>query len=173
MDNLEGAHSVTIRYHPLDLLAKIAPAKKVEKLVTSRLTLNRAVLSMFDDIDFLSKATLQKTALQTIQQYKEKFENEKDEGVEAAVAKEDAVNDNKLLVQRVQNSVIQQVAGEIKDQYSGEFYKWLPSTADEPDPLHALKYGKRYQIGKGEMPGDRYGCKCGMQILVKETRLAL
>lgn len=162
-----------IRYHPLELLRKIAPAQKVERLVSSRLTLNRAVLSMFDDIDFLSKDVLTRTALRTIREYKQRFQQEKEEGTPPAQAKEDAVNDKRLLVNRVQNSVIQQVAGEIKDQYSGEYYKWLPSTADEPDPLHQLKYGKKYQIGKGEMPGDRWGCKCGMQILVKESKLEL
>lgn len=162
-----------IRYHPLDLLRKIAPAKKVEKLVSGRLTLNRAVLSMFDEIDFLSKKTLERTALQTIKEYKERFEIEKEEGSPPEQAKDDALNDKKLLVNRVQNSVVKQVASEIKDQYSGEYYKWLPSDADEPDPLHQLKYGKRFQIGKGEMPGDRWGCKCGMQILVKESKLEL
>lgn|SRR5678815_995586 len=162
-----------IRYHPLDLLRKIAPAKKIEKLCSGRLTLNRAVLSMFSDIDFLSKKTLERTALQTIQEYKEKFQQEKDDGTPAAEAKDDAVNDKKLLINRVQNSVVKQVAGEIKGQYRGEFYKWLPSDALQPDPLHQLNYGKKFQIGKGEMPGDRDGCRCGMQILVKESKLDL
>ena len=162
-----------IRYLPSKLLDQIAPAEKVEKLVTSRLTLNRAVMSMFNGIDFLSKATIQRTALQTIRDYKERFEQEKDEGTPPAQAKEDALNDKKLMVQRVQNSVVQQIAGEIKDQYRGEYYKWIASSSDEPDPLHALKYGKRYQIGRGEMPGERWGCKCGMQILVPESKLQL
>ncbi len=164
---------MTIKYLPTKLLAKVAPAKKVEKLVSGRLTLNRAVLSMFSEIDFLSKQTLERAALGAIRQYKERFEAEKDAGATASEAKADALNDKKLLVKRVQNSVVNQVAGEIKDQYRGEFYKWLPSDAEVPDPLHQLKYGKKFQIGKGEMPGDRIGCMCGMQILVKESQLEL
>lgn len=66
-----------------------------------------------------------------------------------------------------------QVAGEIKDRYEGEFYIWLPSDAEEPDPEHQLNYGKKFQVGEGEMPGDRFGCRCGMEILVPETKLDL
>ena len=164
---------MTIRYEPTEFLKKIAPIKKVEKLVTGRLTLNKAVLSLLADVDFISKPTIERTALSVIKGYKENFANEKADGVPADEAKDEALAGKKLLVQRVQNSIVNQVAGEIKDQYRGEYYKWLPSDAEVPDPLHQLKYGRKFQIGKGEMPGDRYGCKCGMAILVSETKLDL
>jgi hypothetical protein len=164
---------VAIRYLPNEFLKRVAPVKKIEKLISGRLTLNRAVLSFLSDADFISKETVERTALKTIKEYKSKFQDEKDDGVPTDEALDDALNDKKLLVNRVQNTVVNQIAGEIKDQYSGEFYKWLPSDAEEPDPLHQLKYGKKFQIGKGEMPGDRYGCRCGMQILVSETKLDL
>lgn len=162
-----------IRYLPNELLRKIAPAKKIEKLVSGRLTLNRAVLSFLNDVDFISKQSVERTALKTIKEYKQRFQEEKKDGVPTSEAKDDALNDKKLLVNRVQNTVVNQIAGEIKDQYRGEFYKWLPSDASEPDPLHQLNYGKKFQLGKGEMPGDRYGCRCGMQILVSESKLDL
>lgn len=164
---------MSIKYDPREFLKKIAPAKKIEKLVTGRLTLNKAVLSFLSDVDFISKPTVERTALRVIQGYKEKFQEEKDDGVPADEAKKDAVADKKLLVQRVENSVVKQVASEIKDQYRGEYYKWLPSDAVEPDPVHQLNYGRKFQIGKGEMPGDREGCKCGMLILVKGSKLEL
>lgn len=164
---------MSIKYLPNEILRKIAPARKIEKLVTQRLTLNKAVLSFLDDADFISKKTVERTALKTIKQYRERFENEKDGGSTPTEAKEDALADKKLLVNRVQNTVITQIADEIQDQYRGEFYKWLPSDASEPDPLHQLNYGKKFQIGKGEMPGDRDGCRCGMLILVKESKLEL
>jgi hypothetical protein len=162
-----------IRYHPIDLLKKIAPARKVEKLVSGSLTPNKAALSFISDIDFLDEKAVVRVALKTIKQYKEKYEELKDDGASATEAKDEATNDNKLLVNRVQNTIVNQVAGEIKDEYSGEYYRWLPSDASEPDPLHQIKYGKKYQIGKGEMPGERWGCRCGMQILVKESKLDL
>ncbi len=157
---------MSITYLPSKLLNKIAPAKKIEKLLTQRLTLNRAALSFVDAIDFMSTKTIEKTALKTIKDYKERFKEEPE-------IKDDVMEDKSLLVNRVQNTIVNQVAGEIKDQYSGEYYKWLPSDADEPDPEHQLNYGETFQIGDGEMPGDRYGCRCGMQILVKESKLDL
>ena len=164
---------MTIKYVPNEVLKKLAPPAKIEKLVSSRLTLNRAVLSVLDGADFLSIKTIERTALKTIKQYKARYENEKDAGLSASEAKDVATNDNKLLVNRVQNSVVNQIAGEIKDQYRGEYYTWLPSDADVPDPLHQLNYGKKFRIGRGEMPGDRIGCRCGMNILVTETKLEL
>ncbi len=155
-----------IRYLPNEILKKLAPPKKVEKLVTSRLTLNKTVLSTLSDADFISKATLQRTALKVIKGYKARFKDEPE-------VKQEVLEDKKLLVNRVQNEVISEVAGEIKDQYRGEFYKWIPSDAEVPDPLHALNYGRKFQIGKGEMPGDRYGCRCGMMILVPGNKLEL
>ncbi len=157
---------MSITYLPSKLLNKIAPAKKIEKLLTQRLTLNKAALSFIDAIDFMSTKTIEKTALKTIKDYKERFKEEPE-------VKDDVLEDKSLLVNRVQNTIVNQVAGEIKDQYSGEYYKWLPSDADEPDPEHQLNYGETFQIGDGEMPGDRYGCRCGMQILVKESKLDL
>jgi hypothetical protein len=155
-----------IKYLPSKLLKSIAPDKKIQKLVTQRLTVNKAALSFLDGVDFLSKQTVERTALKTIKQYKQRFKDEPE-------TRDDVMEDKSLLVNRVQNTIINEIAGEIKDAYRGEFYKWLPSDADVPDPLHALKYGKKFQIGKGEMPGERYGCKCGMAILVSDTKLDL
>lgn len=162
-----------IKYLPNEFLKKVAPESKVKKLIRDNMTLNKAVLSFLDGADFISKATVQRTALNSINQYKERFDRLKDEGASASEAKSEAVNDKAMLVNRVQNTVITEVASEIKDQYRGEYYIWLPSDAEEPDPLHQLKYGKKFQLGKGEMPGERYGCRCGMQILVDEDKLEL
>lgn len=164
--HLQNWKQMAIRYNPSDLLKKLAPAKKLKRLVTGDLTLNRAVLSMFDDVDFLSKGDITTVALKTVKQYKKRFE-----GTE--LSKAEVLNNNALLINRVQSAVVYQVAQEIRDEYAGELYKWLPSDAETPDPEHQLKYGKVFQIGEGEMPGDRFGCKCGMEILVKQTKLAL
>jgi hypothetical protein len=164
---------MTIRYLPNEFLKKVAPKAKVKKLVSGNLSLNRAVLSMISDAEFLSKSTLEKVALNTIKHYKASYKEKKKEGLPADEAKDEALNEKKALINRVQNSVVFQIKDEIHDGYYGEFYKWLPSSAEIPDPLHQLNYGKKFQIGKGEMPGDRYGCRCGMQIFVPETKLDL
>jgi len=155
-----------IKYDPSKLLKKIAPAKKVEKILNGRMGLNKTALSFVSDIDYINKADVTKVALKTIKGYKKRIKADRDQRAE--------IIDNPVqLIQRVQNEVVLQVAEGIKDKYRGEFYVWLPSDADEPDPEHQLNYGKTFKIGEGEMPGDRYGCKCGMEILVPETNLEL
>jgi hypothetical protein len=157
---------VAIRYEPSKLLARIAPAKKLEKLLSKRLTLKRAALAFTSELDVLDRGAIERVALKTIKSYKARVKEDPD-------AKEDLVDDPAQLVQRVQNEVIFQVATEIKDRYSGEFYVWLPSDAEEPDPEHQLNYGEKFQVGDGEMPGDRIGCRCGMEILVDDSSLDL
>ncbi len=127
---------------------------------------------MFSEIDFIDEKEISSVVLKTLKQYRKRYEVEK-ETLNAADAKEETLNDKKLLVQRVENSVVNQIANEIEDQYNGEFYIWLPSDADIPDPEHQLNYGKKFKLGDGEKPGDRYGCRCGMDILVKDTNLNL
>lgn len=157
---------MTITYYPEDLLKKIAPEKKLEKMVTKKVGLKKAALSFVDDIDFLDKKKITKVALETVKSYKKRIKDDRD-------LKDVLTSDPRQLIQRVQNEVVFQVAQGIKDTYAGEEYEWLPSEADEPDPEHQLKYGKVFQVGQGEMPGDRYGCKCGMRILVKDKQLKL
>ena len=155
-----------IVYEPTKLLARIAPKKKIRRLLKSNLTLKRAALSFIDDVDFLDKKAVLRVALKTVKGYKQRVKD--DPGI-----KTDILDAPKQLVQRVQNEVILQIAGEIKDKYWGESYVWLPSSAQEPDPEHQLNYGKTFKVGDGEMPGDRIGCQCGMQILVDDKQLQL
>lgn len=147
-------------------MRRLAPEKKIEKLVRGNLTLKRAALSFAEQFDFLDEKAIARVALKTLKGYRKRAKEDPD-------AREEILDDPAQLVQRVQNEVVTQVAGEIKDRYSGEFYVWLPSDADEPDPEHQLNYGKTFQVGEGEMPGDRFGCRCGMEILIDGSRLDL
>lgn len=155
-----------IKYEPSKLLKKIAPQKKIEKLLRGNLSLKKAALSFVSEFDFIDKDSVSRVALKTIKGYKKRVKENPD-------LKEDILEDPAQLVQRVQNEVVLQIADEIKDKYAGEFYIWLPSDADEPDPEHQLNYGKKFQVGDGEMPGDRFGCRCGMEIIVDENSLNL
>ena len=155
---------MAIRYDPETLLRQIAPKTKLRKLLTKKLSVRKAALAFAKDIEFLSPKAIERVILKTIKEYKKRIKLEPSQ-------KEKILKDPKLLIQRVQNSVIYEIQEEIKDKYRGEFFRWLPSDADEPDPQHQLRYGKTYQIGKDELPGERYGCRCGMQILVDEETL--
>ena len=164
---------MAIVYLPARMLRRAAPKKMVEKLVTQKLNVNRAALTMLARSGVLSKTKIEKVALKVIRSYKKSYREELADGLGKADALDAAINDKVLMVQRVQNSIVHEIAQDIKEEYGGELYEWLPSDAEEPDPQHQLKYGERFRIGKGEMPGDRYGCRCGMRILVDETSLEL
>jgi hypothetical protein len=157
---------VSIVYDPSKFLKRVAPEKKLEKLLKSSLSLKRAALSFTSQLDFLDRDAIARVALKTIKGYKQRVKEDPEQ-------REEILDDPAQLVQRVQNEVVFQVAGEIKDRYAGEFYVWLPSDAEEPDPEHQLNYGKKFQVGDGEMPGDRIGCRCGMEILVDGSSLDL
>ena len=158
-----------IRYSPNKILKKIAPGTKVEKALKNNLTVKRAALVNANQFDFLDMQSIGQVALNAIKQYKNRIADAADpDKIEAEILADPA-----LLIQRIQNEVVTQVSGEIRGQYQGEFYIWTPSDAEEPDPEHQLNYGKKFQIGGGEQPGDRYGCRCGMDILVDDSSLNL
>lgn len=164
---------MAITFLPTNVLKRVASKKTVERLVTQKLTLNRAAVATLSRTSGLSKAALERIALRVIKSYRKTYGDERRAGASIAQAIEDALNDKRLMLQRVQNAVVYEITEDIKRQYRGEHYEWLPSDADEPDPLHQLNYGKIFQLGVGEAPGDRYGCRCGMRILVNESQLKL
>ncbi len=135
-------------------------------MLSQRVTLKKSALSFASQMDFLDKKAIERVAAKTIKGYRARIKEDDDQ-------RDEITDDPKQLIQRVQNEVITQVAGEIKDRYAGEQYEWLPSDAEEPDPEHQLNYGKVFTVGEGEMPGDRYGCRCGMNILVADSSLDL
>lgn len=89
-----------------------------------------------------------------------------------------AANVKNTMYNTVQFEVMNQLKAEIPEQEREEtMIKWLPSTADEQDPFHALNYGKtmtmKAALDKGL--GTRFGCQCGMRIIKssKETETTL
>lgn len=151
------------------MLKKVAPQSKIKRMLRGNISLKRTALGFIDAVDFINKRSVTKVALKVINNYKSRIKAD-------GSVKEEILDDPKLLIQRVQNEFVFQVGKEIKDTYKGERARWLPSAAEEPDPEHAKNYGKEYVIGEGidgEEPGDRYGCQCGVEILVNETKLDL
>lgn len=168
---------MAIIYDPQKLLKRMAPRTKVRKLVTQNVTLNKAAVRSLSNTGILEKKTIEDIALKVIKQYKAKRADLIDAGATKASATESAVNGKALMVQRVRNAAVHEVTSRLKDKYNGEFYVWLPSTANIPDELHILNYYKTFQLGvgddNGQDPGDRFGCQCGMKILVKEDTISL
>lgn len=168
---------MSIIYDPKAMLKKVAPDTKIKRMMTKSLNLKKAALTFVDAIDFLDKKSVAEVALKTVRSYQQRVAREQVEaGFEASAGdalEASLVKDPKLLIARVQNEVVLQISNSIRENYEGEQYEWLPSDAEEPDPEHQLNYGKIFTVGVGEMPGERYGCRCGMNILVKQTQLEL
>lgn len=168
---------MAVEVKPSSLARRMAPKKVIEKLVTQKLTVNRTAVTMLARSVPMGERTLTSIAIKVINDYKKKFRSERRQGGSIREATEEALAGKAKMVQRVRDSVTVEITEEIKSQYHGEFYEWLPSSANEPDPEHQLNYGKRFQLGKGDRngddPGDRFGCQCGMRILVNESRLSL
>lgn len=167
---------MSIKFYPDKMLKKIAPEKKVEKLLRGNVTLKKTALSFLDAADWIDKKAVADVALKTIRGYQERIANEGAQSVEGYELEQKILADPKQLIQRVKNEIIFQTQKGIQEKYKGERARWLPSDAQEPDPEHQLNYGKEYIIGEGingEEPGDRYGCQCGVEIITDETELKL
>ncbi len=164
---------MAIRYEPSKLLKKLAPRSAARRLVTKNLTLNRAALSTLTDMGVVSKERMTEVALKVIKGYRERFAKAKEQGLSKAEAFAQATNEGKQIAQRVRNATVFEVAKDIKRKYRGEYYEWLETTANVPDEIHRLNWGKIFRIGVGEMPGERYGCQCGMRILTDDEELDL
>ncbi len=160
---------MSIKFDPSKVLSKIAPKTRIKKLVKENLSLKKTALKFVDQFEFLSKADITRVALKTLKSYRARVKDDPD-------LRDDLIANPAQLVQRVQNEVILQIHDTIKEKYSGELARWLPSDAEEPRPEHQLNYGKTYVIGEGIdgiEPGDEFGCRCGMEILVEGEKLDL
>lgn len=164
---------MAIRYQPKKVLKKMAPDKVVEKLVTKNLTVSKTAVTLLERSSILSKKELQRVALKVVKDYKKTYRDELAAGATKADALEDTLNKRRRMVQRIKNATVAEITTRVKQRYRGEWYTWLPSTAKSPDAKHRRKWNKRYRIGKGEQPGDRIGCQCGMEIHVDESSLDL
>lgn len=170
---------MSIVYDPSKLIRKFASGKKIKRLLKDNLSLKKTALSFVDDLDFINKKRVADVALKTVKSYQERRARavaETGERSAGTEVKNEIIDDPKLLIQRVQNEVIFQTHQGIKSKYAGKRGRWLPSSAEEPRPEHQLNYGKVYIIGEGingVEPGDDFGCQCGVEILVSETKLDL
>lgn len=138
-----------------------------KKLLNDDLELKRSAVRGLLRARAIAGDDLDKSIEKVVSFYQDKADELKDLGEKAFKA--DAVNGEALLKNRIGDIVVQAEVQEIKKENKGKQYEWLPSDADEPDPEHQLLYGQIFDVGEGDdegnMPGERYGCKCGMRIL--------
>jgi hypothetical protein len=163
---------MSIRYEPSKLVKKLRLKDRAADLVTPNLALNRSAVKSLTEFGVLPKKVLEDVSLKVIKQYKEKAKELRKEGATKAEAIEEASNGAKQMQARVQSAALYEQTKVIQRAYRGEYYKWLPSTANEPRVEHEKNYNKIFQLGVGDDdgndPGDLYGCQCGMEILTDD-----
>ena len=75
------------------------------------------------------------------------------------------------LVKSFENTVITSDLENFQKQNIDKLFRWLPSGAKQPDDRHMQFYGKTYAVANppdGELPGQRPGCQCGLELLDEE-----
>ena len=75
------------------------------------------------------------------------------------------------LVKSFENTVITSDLENFQKQNIDKLFRWLPSGAKQPDDRHMQFYGKTYAVANppdGELPGQRPGCQCGLELLQDE-----
>lgn len=145
------------------------------KILNSDMAIKKTILQSIIKATTLSEREIDASVYKVVDNYAKKMEELKQEGVRAFKA--EALNGEALLRNRLENLVLWNEIQNLKEEHEGEFYRWLPSSAEEPDPEHQLLYGKIFRVGEGDkegnMPAERYGCRCGMEILTKEEAKTL
>ena len=143
---------------------------KRKTLLNRNFDLKREVKRAILKLDIMSKRELDAMLEKVTDFYTEKAERLQEEGDRAF--KKDAVNNEKLLKQRVEMAVTYYEVDKEAKEHEGGFYRWLPSEAKEPEPEHQLLYGKIFKVGEGDkegnMPMQRWGCRCGIEWLSDE-----
>lgn len=162
-----------MRFYPDEFIKKILPKGFLEKtLLTSDFAIKQTTMLALSKARVVAGDDLLQSIRGVVKRYKQKAQELKELGERSY--KKQAVNGEALLKQRIKNIVVQAEVQELKDKYDGGKYRWLPSGAMEPNPEHQLLYGKVFDVGDGDaegnMPGERYGCQCGIEFLTVDKK---
>ena len=158
-------------FYPDKFKKKVLPKGFFDQdlLTKQNLTLKKKATQALILATNVAAKDLSTTVAGVVSVYQNKIDDLRDEGLPKAKAALLAKGSEALLRQRIENLVVYSEVQRLKNENEGEFYRWLPSGASDPDPQHQLLYGKIFKVGEGDsegnMPAERYGCQCGMEIL--------
>ncbi len=143
------------RFYPETFLEKVMPDGIAKNgLLYDNLSIKKRYLRALYKVAGREGKALKETVLEVIAYY---------------AKREEKLGTQALLTQRIENFLVWNKVQEEKEAHAGQYYRWLPSDAQNPDPEHQLNYGKIFREGDGhEMPGERYGCRCGIEWLSDE-----
>ncbi len=162
------------KFYPDRFLKQVMPKSfYTQGLVSKNFTLQKGAISAINRARLATGRPIDKTVYDVLLQYKAKYKDliaAEDFGETQAF--EAALNGENLLRQRIEQAVIFDKIQDLKAEHKGEYYRWMPSSAENPDPQHGLLYGKIFRVGEGDkegnMPGERYGCQCGIEWINSE-----
>lgn len=163
------------KIYPHTILKKSLPKNFFEQnLLTKDLTLKKRAMQALILATTLSKREINKSVNKVVEIYENKIDELKNDGLPKVKASVLAVAGENLLKQRIAGIVIFDEVQKIKEENEGEKYRWLPSSSENPDPQHQLLYGKIFNVGEGDedgnMPMERWGCNCGIEILSNKKK---
>lgn len=156
------------KFYPDRFLKQVMPKSFYsQNLVDKDFDLKKNALKAINRARTITGRPIDTTVYNVLSQYEQKYKGLIAEGESSTQAFNEAVNNSALLRQRIEQAVVYDEIQNLKTQHAGEFYRWLPSSAANPDPEHQLLYGKIFRVGDGDkngnMPGERYGCQCGIE----------
>lgn len=159
------------QFLPDEFLGMVLPAKVWRKNFVigslDELGVQKKIVKTIAAQSAITKKDLSTTINGVLREYKRRGRALAAAGV--AAYRRDAINDGALLKQRVRDAVVYAEVVAQKEKHRGQYYRWLPSSANEPDPEHQALYGQVFKVGTGDkdgnMPGERYGCQCGIEWL--------
>lgn len=156
------------KFYPDRFLKQVMPKSFYsQNLVDKDFDLKKNALKAINRARTITGRPIDTTVYNVLSQYEQKYKGLIAEGESSTQAFNDAVNGSALLRQRIEQAVVYDEIQNLKAQHTGEFYRWMPSSAANPDPEHQLLYGKIFRVGEGDkngnMPGERYGCQCGIE----------
>ena len=158
------------KFYPDRFLKQVMPKSFYsQNLVDKDFDLKKNALKAINRTRTITGRPIDTTVYNVLSQYEQKYKGLIADGESSTQAFNEAVNNSALLRQRIEQAVVYDEIQNLKTQHAGEFYRWLPSSAANPDPEHQLLYGKIFRVGEGDkngnMPGERYGCQCGIEWL--------
>jgi hypothetical protein len=160
---------------PDEFLDEVLPVKTWKKrFVTGPvddLKVKQSIIKTLVVAGVINKKELTATITNVLTGYKARAHKLEKVGVRAYKA--EAINNEALLKQRVKDTLVYAQVQTEKKEHAGQYYRWLPSSAINPDFEHQSLYGEIFRVGQGDkdgnMPGERFGCQCGIEWLEQET----
>ena len=79
------------------------------------------------------------------------------------------------LVGSLSTAIMEHLSSDFDEKDKNPLVRWITSSARDPDPFHAIQYGKVMTLRRARALGlgTRYGCQCGFEFVHPANKRAL